>query len=79
MKVNIKLFGLLGIKLPEFNKPEGVEIELSDNSTAGDLLEYLKIPEDWGPAVTMGNRLLKYDDPISDGADIFIIQAVHGG
>jgi len=79
MKVKIQLFGVLGLKLPEFASPEGVEIELPDDSTAGGLLEYLKIPETWGPAVSMDSRLLKYEDPVRDGDEIRVFQAVHGG
>jgi len=79
MKVKVQLFGVLGTKLPQFSLPEGVEIELPDESTAGDLLEYLKIPDAWGPAVAMNSRLLKYEGKIRDGAEIRIFQAVHGG
>jgi sulfur carrier protein ThiS len=79
MKVKIQLFGVLGLKLPEYASPEGVEIELPDGAAAGDLLEYLKIPDSWGPAVAMNSRLLKYEDPVTNGAEISIFQAVHGG
>ena len=79
MKVKIQLFGALGVKLSEYASPEGVEIELPENSTAGDILEYLKIPDSWGPAVAMNSRLLKHEDPVRDGAEIRIFQAVHGG
>jgi len=79
MKVKIYLFGALGLKLPELASPDGVEAELPDGSTAGDLLAHLKIPEGWGPAVSMNSRLLKNEDPIMDGAEIRIFQAVHGG
>lgn len=79
MKVKIQLFGVLGRKFPEFSSPEGVEIELPDESTVGGLLEYLKIPETWGPTVAMESRLLKYDDMIYDGAKISIFQSAHGG
>ncbi|MGD9161875.1 MAG: MoaD/ThiS family protein [Desulfobacteraceae bacterium] len=77
--MKIKLFGALGLKLPQLASPEGVEIELPDGSTAGDLLKYLKIPDDWGPAVTIDSRLLKHEDLIRDGAEVRIFQAVHGG
>jgi sulfur carrier protein ThiS len=79
MKVEIQLFGLLGKKIPEFASPKGIEIELPDESTAGDLLEYLKIPEEWGVAVAMDSRLLKNKDRVKDGAEIRIFQLVHGG
>ena len=79
MKVEIQLFGVLGKKLPEFGSPEEIEIELPDESSVGDLLKYLKIPEDWGGAVTMDSRLLKYEDPMRDGAEIRLLQTVHGG
>jgi sulfur carrier protein ThiS len=79
MKVKIQLFGALGSKLPEFNSPDGVEIELPDGITAGGLLEFLSIPEAWGPAVAMNSRLLRQKDRLIDGAEIRIFQAVHGG
>ena len=79
MEAKIQLFGVLNKKLPEFGSPEGIEIELPDKSTAGDLLEYLKIPESWGTAVAMDSCLLKYEDRVRDGAEIRVFQPVHGG
>jgi sulfur carrier protein ThiS len=79
MKVRIQLFGVLGLKLPELASPEGVEIELPDDATVEDLLRQLKIPETWGPAVTIDSRLLKNEDSVRDGSEIRIFQAVHGG
>jgi sulfur carrier protein ThiS len=79
MKVEIQLFGLLGKKLPEFASPKRIEIELPDESSVGDLLKYLKVPEDWRVAVAMDGHLLKYEDLIRDGAKIRLLQMVHGG
>jgi sulfur carrier protein ThiS len=79
MKIKIQLFGVLAEKLPEYGSPEGVEIELPDDATAGDLLKFLKIPDAWGPAVAMNSRLLKNEGGLQDGAEIRIFQAVHGG
>lgn len=79
MKVRVRLFGVLGIKIPEFASPEGVDIELPDGAAAQDLLKHLKIPEEWGVAVAMDSRLLKYNDQMRDGAEIRVFQSVHGG
>ena len=79
MKVKVQLFGVLGKKLPEFASPEGIEVELPDGSSAADLLNYLKVSEDWGVAVAMDSRLLKYIDLMRDGAEIRLLQTVHGG
>ena len=79
MKVKVQLFGVLGKKIPEFASPEGVEIELPDGSSAEDLLSYLKVSEDWGVAVSMDSRILKNNDPMRDGAEIRLLQTVHGG
>ena len=79
MKVKVQLFGVLGKKLPEFASPEGIEIELPDGSSAADLLNYLKVSEDWGVAVSMDSRLLKNNDLMRDGAEIRLLQTVHGG
>jgi sulfur carrier protein ThiS len=79
MKVNIQLFGILGRKLPQYSAAEGVEIELPDGSTAGDLLKFLTIPDAWAPAIAMDSRLLRYEDGLRDNANIRIFQSVHGG
>ena len=79
MKVKVQLFGILGKKLPEFASPEGIELELPDGSSAADLLNYLKVSEDWGVAVAMDSRLLKNNDLMRDGAEIRLLQTVHGG
>ncbi len=79
MKVKVQLFGVLGRKLPQYSAAEGVEIELPDESRVRDLLEYMKIPNAWTPAVAMDSRLLRQEDGLRDGADIRIFQSVHGG
>jgi sulfur carrier protein ThiS len=79
MKLRVQLFGVLGRKLPRYSSPEGVEMELPDGSTAGDLLEALNIPDAWAPAIAMNSRLLRREDKLADGADIRIFQSVHGG
>jgi sulfur carrier protein ThiS len=79
MKVRVQLFGVLGRKLPQYSSTEGVEVELNDGSTAGDLLKTLGIPDDWAPATAMNSRLLRPEDMLLDGADIRIFQSVHGG
>ncbi|MBN1907006.1 MAG: hypothetical protein JW927_18145 [Deltaproteobacteria bacterium] len=79
MKVRVQLFGVLGRKLPPYSSAEGVEIVMPDGSTAGDLLEFLKIPDAWAPAIAMHSRLLRPEDMLTDGADIRIFQSVHGG
>jgi sulfur carrier protein ThiS len=79
MKVRVQLFGLLGRKLPQYSSAEGVEIELGEKATAGDLLNILSIPESWMPAVAMDSRLLRNGDSLRDNADIRIFQSVHGG
>lgn len=79
MKVKVQLFGVLGRKLPQYSAAKGVEIELPDKSSVRDLLEYMKIPNAWTPAVAMDRRLLRHEDGLRDGADISIFQSVHGG
>ena len=79
MKIKIHLFGVLGIKIPELNSPEGVDIEVPDGATVRDVLNQLRIPDNWGVTAAMDSRLLKYEDPVRDGAEIRLLQTVHGG
>jgi sulfur carrier protein ThiS len=79
MKVLIKLYGTWRRQFPGYQHSQGMEIEIPNGSRVRDLLAQLEIPESQGALVSMGNRILKADDVMPDGAQVNVLQAVGGG
>ena len=79
MKVRIKLYGTLGLRVPGYRHSEGIEVELPDGATVYDLLTRLKISESEGAVVSIEGRLRMADDKLSDGAQAQVFQTLHGG
>jgi sulfur carrier protein ThiS len=79
MKMSVKLFGTLRERFPDYRHQDGIEVEVPDGSTAKELLSLLKIPESNGAVVAMEGRILKRDDEMQQGAQVYIFQAIHGG
>ena len=79
MKVKVSLFGTLGQGFPGYQQSEGLEIELPEEATANDLLEFLEVPESQGAAVAVEGRILKADDRIRGGVPVHVLQVIQGG
>ncbi len=79
MKMIVKLFGTLRERFPDYRHQDGIEVEVPDVSTAKELLSLLKISESDGAVVAMEGRILKRDDKMQQGAQVYIFQAIHGG
>ena len=79
MKVRVKLYGTLGLRVPGYQHSQGIGIELPEGATVNDLLVLLKIAESQGAVVAIDGRIRKSDNKIPDGAQAKIFQAVGGG
>jgi sulfur carrier protein ThiS len=79
MKMSVKLFGTLRERFPDYRHQDGIEVEVPDGATAKELLFLLKIPESNGAVVAMEGRILKRDDKMQHGAQVYVFQAIHGG
>jgi len=79
MKMSVKLFGTLRESFPDYRHQDGIEVEIPDGATAKDLLSHLKILESNGAVVAIEGRILKRDDKIQHGAQVYVFQAIHGG
>ena len=60
----------------EMDRPDGVE--LSDGSTAGDLLDRLGINHD-EVVVVVGEKPVPEDSPLEEGVQVEIFRVVSGG
>jgi len=79
MKVRVRLFGTLCRQFPDHDSEEGIEVEIPDGATSGDLLAHLEISRSRMAVVTMEGRILEADHRLKDGASLHIFQAVFGG
>ena len=79
MKVNVKLYGTLGAGVAGYDHTHGLELELYEGATIGDLLAQLGIASSKRPVAAIDGRIRKKDRRISEGAQIQVFQPVHGG
>ena len=79
MKVSIKLYGTLPNRFSDYDAVLGMQVELADDARLEDLMAHLKLAESDGGFATVGGRVLKSDDVLSDGVSVCIFQRVFGG
>lgn len=79
VKVHVKLYGTLAVLVADYRHEKGLEVNLTEGATIGDLLARLKIDQTRGAVVSANGRILSRDDTMSDGFRVKIFQTVHGG
>lgn len=79
MKVCVKLYGTLPRGFRGYRHDQGMELEIPDGATAGDLLSLLKISESQRPLVIVEGRILGGEDKLQDSVHVNIFQSMQGG
>ena len=79
MKVEVKLYGTLGQRFPDYQHSQGIEVEIPDGATVKDLLNLLGISESQGAVVIVEGRIQAADDEMRRGVPVNVLQAIHGG
>ena len=79
MKISVRLFGTLARDFPGYHRAAGLEVEIPENATAGDLLFQLKFAESRSAVVAVNGKLMKPDDILPAGAIVNVFQSVFGG
>ena len=79
MKIKAKIFGNLLLRFPDYVPDQGLELEVQEGTTAGELLTYLRIPDHQEGILIMKGRPLKKEDKLTHGDLVNIFQAVYGG
>jgi sulfur carrier protein ThiS len=79
MKINVKLFGTLPLRFPDYNSANGLEVEIPDGARVGDLLAYLDISASDSGFVAVDNQVVQLDDELNPGALVRVFQRAFGG
>jgi sulfur carrier protein ThiS len=79
MKVRVKLYGTLSLRVPGYQHSQGIEMELPEGATVNDLFTLLEISKSQGIVVMIDGRIRKADDKIPGGVHAKVFQPMHGG
>ena len=79
MKIRLILFGTLRKDFPTHDPTNGLEVELADGSSVGDLVDYLEIPRSKLGLVSVGGMLVKADAKLEDRDCVRVFQPISGG
>ncbi|NLB74290.1 MAG: MoaD/ThiS family protein [Firmicutes bacterium] len=76
MKVNVCLFG----PMRKYGDKDKFQLELEEGATLSHLLDHLKIEDRIYIVILInGRRAYEEDEPLSDGAEVFIMAPTGGG
>lgn len=73
------MYGTLRSGLSAAEQSDGIEVELPEGATAGDLLTLLGISESSRALVVVDGRVLASDEKLKAGAPVGVFQAIGGG
>ena len=79
MKIEVKLFGTLPQRYPDYDSTQGLEVELPDGAKVKDLLVHLEISDSDGGLVAIDNLVVQHDHELKDGVSVRIFQRAFGG
>ncbi|MBC7228316.1 MAG: MoaD/ThiS family protein [Thermoflexales bacterium] len=79
IRVKAKLFATLRRYYPELGIGEGIEVELPDGATVGQLIHRLGLPADHVRVVFINGIARDESHPLSDGDEVGIFPPVGGG
>jgi sulfur carrier protein ThiS len=79
MKIKVKLFGTLGLRVPHYDAEQGLAVEITRGTRVSDLLVRLNLSDHQGGFVVQEGRFLSSDEELTDGAVVQIFQAMYGG
>ena len=79
MKIRVILFGTLGKSFADHNPLDGMEVEIRQGSTVGDLIASLDLPAKKFGLVSMDGNLVKAGIPLKEDAVVRIYHPIFGG
>jgi molybdopterin synthase sulfur carrier subunit len=77
--IQVKLFATLRQRYPGLGIGEPMTVELPENTTTGQLLAHLQIPDEQVKIVFVNNVIRDRNHPLADGDEVGIFPPVGGG
>ncbi len=78
-RVIVKLYGTLRKKIDGYDSAKGLDIEIKDGATIGEIVTDLGIPESKIGFVTANGTIVNADSIVTSGDIIKVFQPIFGG
>ena len=79
MRLIVKLYGTLSRSFDEYDHLSGLEVNIPEEASINDLLDYLNLSSERLGMIYMDGKLLNKKSRLKDGALIKIFQPISGG
>jgi molybdopterin converting factor small subunit len=79
MKIRVRLLGLLSRDVESYNHANGLELEMQEGATYGDIVAALRLPPDKAGMFSVGGILKRRDEPVADGDEVHMFMPLSGG
>ena len=79
MKIRVILFGTLRKSFPVHDPIYGMEVEIPEGSTVGDLISHIDLPAKKFGMVSMDGQLVKAGNLLKENAVLRVFQPIFGG
>ena len=79
MKIQVILFGTLRKSFPDHDPVHGMEVEIPEGSTVGDLIAHIDLPAKKFGMVSMDGHLVKTGNLVQENAVVRVFQPIFGG
>jgi len=79
MKIRVILFGTLRKSFSDHDPVHGMEVEIPESSTVGDLIATIDLPAKKFGMVSMDGHLVKAGDLLEENAVVRVFQPIFGG
>jgi len=79
MKIRVILFGTLRKAFTDHDPVHGMEIEIPEGSTVGDLIAHIDLPAKKFGLVSVDGQLVKAGNLLQENAVVRVFQPIFGG
>jgi molybdopterin converting factor small subunit len=79
MNVRVRLLGLLSRDVKSYDREKGLEVDMPEGATCGDIATALNLPPSRAGMFSIDGILKKPDDPIADGDEVHVFMPLAGG
>jgi sulfur carrier protein ThiS len=79
MKIRVILFGTLRKSFADHDPVHGMEVEIPEGSTVGDLIAHIDLPAKKFGLVSVDGQLVKAGNLLQENAVVRVFQPIFGG
>lgn len=79
IRLTIKLYGTLGLKVPDYDHLNGIQLEVPQGTTPADLLNDLQVPLSHVGLISRDGKILKPDTVLGNQMTINFFSLISGG